>query len=302
MTAAAERGTTVVSDRAVRRIAGRAAQEVTSGTARETEGAASVRGGRADVGVKVALPFPAPLAETTRRLQAHVTDRTSELTGLRVGTAHVHITKLLPSRSEHPTAVPEYDTSSAPRRWWSPRGLPTALLALAAAVACGALAYDLLMVHLAHRPAAPWRAGTLHWLERHGPDTPPVTAAAVALVALGIVMIALAVTPGRRALLTLKSPDARLRAAMDRKAVALLVRDAAGDVAGVDGVRVRVHRRRVVVRAQLAFGDRHIARRDITTAAHTVLDACGLRRTPRLRVKVRANATTPVRAGVTDAP
>ncbi|MET8468870.1 DUF6286 domain-containing Asp23/Gls24 family envelope stress response protein [Streptomyces sp. NPDC006422] len=302
MTAAAERGTTVVSDRAVRRIAGRAAQEVTPSAAGGAEGAASVHGGRADIGVKVALPFPARLTDASRRLQAHVTDRTSELTGLRVGTAHVHITKLLPTPAEPPTAPDTHDTSRAPRRWWSPRRLPTAFLALAAAVACGALAHDLLMVHLAHRPAAPWRAETLHWLERHGPDTPPVTAAAAALVALGIVMITLAVTPGRRALLTLNSPDARLRAAVDRKAVALLVRDAAGDVAGVDTVRVRVRRRRIVVRAQLTFGDRQIAHRDITTAAHTALDACSLRRTPRLRVKVRTNATAPVQAGVTDAP
>lgn len=182
-------------------------------------------------------------------------------------------------------------------RWWSPRRLPTALLALAAAIACGTLAVDLIRVHVAHLPAASWRTQAVHWLERHGPNAPFVGIAAGALAVLGILMIALAVSPGRRGLLTVASPGAGLRAAMDRTAIALVVRDAVGDVPGISTVRVRVRRRRVVVRAQLAFGDRAIARRDVQAAAHAALDGCSLRRPPRLRVKVRPDSAWTTKSG-----
>ncbi|MFF3492156.1 DUF6286 domain-containing protein [Streptomyces sp. NPDC002795] len=313
MTEAAERGTTVVSDRAVRKIAGRTAGEVASASGSTGAGSATVRGRRADVGVKVTLPFPAPLPEAARLIQEHVTRRTGELTGLHVSVARVHVTGLLPApAAEGPattTAVGDPGAthrgagssgSRTPLRWWSQRRLPTALLALAAATACGVLAVDMFRVHVAHRPAASWRADTVRWLERHGPDTPVVGIAAGALALLGFLMIALAVSPGRRGLLTLTSPDAHLLAAMDRTAIALVVRDAVGDVPGISTVRVRVRRRRVVVRAQLAFGDGAIVRRDIQVAAHGVLDGCCLRRPLRLRVKVQESRHQKGR--VTDAP
>ncbi|MFI5659956.1 DUF6286 domain-containing Asp23/Gls24 family envelope stress response protein [Streptomyces sp. NPDC051684] len=300
MTEAAERGTTVVSDRAVRRIAGRAAGEAVPAPGGSGTGSATVRGRRADVAVKVAVPFPAPLPEATRTIQDHVTRRTGELTGLHIRAARIQVTGLLPVAAARtaPVSTTGADTGATdrdagrrtPLRWWSPRRLPTALLALTAATACGALVVDLVRVHLAHRPAASWRADTVHWLERHGPDAPFATIAAGALAALGILMIALAVTPGRRGLLSVDSPAAQLRAAMDRKALALVVRDAAGDVPGIGAVRVRVHRRRVAVRAQLAFGERAVARRGVETTAREVLDGCCLRRSPRVRVKVRADS------------
>ncbi|MER5438485.1 DUF6286 domain-containing Asp23/Gls24 family envelope stress response protein [Streptomyces sp. NPDC002790] len=312
MTEAAERGTTAVSDRVVRKIAGRAAGEATPGPVRGGAASATVRGRRADVGVKVAVPFPAPLPEAARLIQDHVTRRTQELTGLHVGPARVHVTGLLPAPAErNAAALTATDDPGAthrdsggsgdsgdsgsrtPLRWWSPRRLPTALLCLAAATASGILAADMIRVHWAHRAAASWRTDAVHWLEGHGPDAPFVAVAAGALAVLGILMIALAVSPGRRGLLTVASPAAQLRAAMDRKAIGLAVRDAVGDVPGVGTVRVRARRRRVVVRAQLAFGDRTIARSDIRTAAHTVLDGCGLRRPLRLRVKVRTGSDWP---------
>ncbi|MHC5257851.1 DUF6286 domain-containing protein [Streptomyces sp. UC4497] len=307
MTEAAERGTTVVADRVVGKIAGRAAGEATAAPVRSGAGSATVSGRRADVGVKVALPFPAPLPEAARQVQDHVAHRTSELTGLHVRTARVHVTGLHPLTAAvtavaaaDPAATHQVSGSRTPLRWWSPRRLPTALLALTAAIACGALAVDLIRVHAAHLPAASWRTQAVHWLERHGPDAPFVGIAAGALAVLGILMIALAVSPGRRGLLTVTSPGAGLRAAMDRTAIALVVRDAVGDVPGISTVRVRVRRRRVVVRAQLAFGDRAIARRDVQAAAHAVLDGCCLRRPPRLRVKVRPDSAWTAESGRND--
>ncbi len=85
MTDAAVRGTTTVSEKAVRKIAERAAAEALPGFARPSaRGSASVRGRRAVVSLGVTLPYPAPLASTAERVERHVTDRTGRLTGLRL--------------------------------------------------------------------------------------------------------------------------------------------------------------------------------------------------------------------------
>ncbi|MFK4107173.1 DUF6286 domain-containing Asp23/Gls24 family envelope stress response protein [Streptomyces sp. NPDC002176] len=289
-TAPERRGTTTVSDRAVRRIAGRAVTEALPGrAARATGSSAAVRGGRAEVAVDVALPYPEPLTPTVRRVQDHVTARTAELTGLDVRTARVGVTALTPDRmtEQEPPARESAPGGRVPRRWWAQRRLPLGVLTLLATLTCGALATDLILVHTGHRPAAAWRTGALHWLYVHGPGEPPVTAAAVGCVLLGVWLIVLAVTPGRRGLLTAHSPAPVTRVAVDRAAVAALLRDTAAGTEGVDTVAVRVRRRRATVRAALAFGDRGAAREQITDAARRALAECGLRRPLRLRVAVR---------------
>ncbi|MER8030258.1 DUF6286 domain-containing protein [Streptomyces bauhiniae] len=304
MTAPERRGTTTVSDRAVRRIAARAVTEALPGrAARATGSSAAVRGGRAEIAVDVALPYPAPLTPTVRRVQDHVTARTGELTGLDVRTARVGVTALTPDRTTKPDGTTEPDRttepdggpepatptprSRVPRRWWAQRRLPLGVLTLLATLTCGALATDLILVHTGHRPAALWRTGALHWLYVHGPGEPPVTAAALGCALLGVWLIVLAVTPGRRGLLTAHSPAPAIRVAVDRGAVAALLRDTAAGTEGVDTVAVRVRRRRATVRAALAFGDRAAAREQITHAARRALAECGLRRPLRLRVAVR---------------
>ncbi|MGW4227528.1 DUF6286 domain-containing Asp23/Gls24 family envelope stress response protein [Streptomyces bauhiniae] len=306
MTAPEQRGTTTVSDRAVRRIAGRAVTEALPGrTARATGSSAAVRGGRAEIAVDVALPYPEPLAPTVRRVQDHVTARTGELTGLDVRPARVGVTALTPDRMTEPdaTAREAAPGGRVPRRWWAQRRLPLGVLTLLATLTCGALATDLILVHTGHRPAALWRTGALHWLYVHGPGEPPVTAAALGCALLGVWLIVLAVTPGRRGLLTAHSPAPATRVAVDRGTVAALLRDTAAGTEGVDTVAVRVRRRRATVRAALAFGDRAAARDQITDAARRVLAECGLRRPLRLRVAVRPLPVwTPPPAEATPAP
>ncbi|MYT69080.1 MULTISPECIES: DUF6286 domain-containing protein [unclassified Streptomyces] len=293
MTAAAGRGTTVVSERAVRKIAERAAVEAAPTGIRPAKdtarGTATVRGRRADVALEVALPCQASLSDTVRRLQSHVSDRTRELTGLHVDAPRVGVTALLPARPgwSAPVSDTPVPAGRMPLRWWSPRRLPAGLLTLVLTVLCGALALDLVLVHLAHRPAAPWRTESVHWLTGHGSADPAVRVVAGLLAVLGLGMVVLALAPGRRGLLTVSSSDPRVRAAVDRAAVALLVRDAVGDVPGIGPVRVRVGRRRATVRARLAFGPRDTARDGVREAARGVLDSCALRRPLKLRVRVR---------------
>ncbi|QFZ72709.1 hypothetical protein GFH48_04995 [Streptomyces fagopyri] len=139
----------------------------------------------------------------------------------------------------------------------------------------------------AHRPAAAWRTATLDWLSGHGPGDTPVVLVGAGLALFGLWLTVLTVTPGRRRLLTLSSPGTGLDAAADRSAVAASVRDAVAEVAGVGPARVRVRRRRVVVRAGLAFGDRATAHADVTAATRRVLAGWRPRRAPRVRIMVR---------------
>ncbi|WP_460107106.1 DUF6286 domain-containing Asp23/Gls24 family envelope stress response protein [Streptomyces sp. YKOK-J1] len=299
MSAPAQRGTTTVGDRAVRRIAERAAGEALRGRAgaRTTRSAASVRGRRARIALGVTLPYPAPLAEAVRSVQEHVASRTRELSGLDVPAARIEVTALSPATDGGPAAAPgggdAADTAPparTPRRLWSGRRLPAAGTAAVAALVCGALAADLVRVRGTHRPAAAWRVSAVHWLSGHGPGDAPVVAAGALTALLGLWMAVLAVTPGLRRRATVRARAPRFVAVVDRSAVESLVRDAVTEVAGVGPVRVRVRRRRVTVRAGLLFGEHAGARAAVTAAAGGALASCGLRRSPRLRVRVAQEA------------
>lgn len=286
MTEAAVRGTTTVSEKAVRKIAERAAAEALPGHVRPSaRGSATVRGRRAVVSLGVTLPYPARLAATAERVERHVTDRTGHLTGLQLAPARVTVTGLTgPARPSAPTLAKPPAGGRTRRRLWSARRVPAVALALVAALGCGAVAADVLLVHLAGDPAAAWRTDLLDTLEHQGPADLPV-AFGIALAVVGLWLCALALTPGRRGLLSVDAPG--LNAAVDRTAVASVIRDAVADVPGTGRVRVRVGRRRARVRADLAFGERKTAAEAAVTAAHRALDDCALRRAPRLRVTVR---------------
>ncbi|CBG67641.1 putative membrane protein [Streptomyces scabiei 87.22] len=292
MTAAAQRGTTTVSERAVRTIAQRAAGETLprpGGTRSvpSARAAASVRGGRADLTLGVTLPYPLPLAETVGHVQRHVVERTRELTGLDVPAARLTVTALTPSPQPPEPPSPESGpTVRTPRRRWSRRRLPVALLTAATAVGSGALALDLVRVHLADRAPAAWRTAAVHWLSGHGPGDPAVVAGGALMGLAGVWMVVLALTPGGRRRSSVLSMAPRVDAAMDRSAVAALLRDVLGSIEGVGAVRVTVRRHRVAVRVGLAYGDPGQARAAVTATARHTLAACRLRRVPRLRVAV----------------
>ncbi|MGW3085271.1 DUF6286 domain-containing Asp23/Gls24 family envelope stress response protein [Streptomyces sp. NPDC001108] len=291
MRAAAERGTTTVSERAVRRIAERAATEALPrrGASRVTGVAASVRGGRAELSLEMTLPYPAPLAEAVQDVQRHVDARAAQLTGLDAVSTRVTVTSLAPPLAP-PSPAPQGDEARTSRRtsrrWWSQRRVPAAVLTALTATACGALALDTVRVHTTPRAAAPWRARAVDWLSGHGTGDPAVVAVGALAALLGVGLIVLAVTPGRRHQSTVRPPAARVEAAVDRSALRSLVRDTVADVAGIGSVRVRVRRRRVTVRAGLCFGDRANTRDAVMSAARAALSACTLCRVPRLRATV----------------
>lgn len=277
MTAATQRGITTVSERAVRRITERATAEAlpTREAARTTRASAAVRGQQAEVSLGVTMPYPAPPADTVRDVRRHVMERTRELTGFEVPAARIGVTSLIPSAPSRPpvsTSAELTAPKSAPRRRWSQRRVPVALLASLSALGCGALAYDL--------------DTALHWLSGHGLGDPTVVAAGGLTALVGVWMVVLALTPGSRHQYTVRTGADHVDTAVNRSAVAALVRDAVGDVAGVGAVRVRVRRRRIAVRAKLAFDGRARAHSAATAAALDAIDACLLGSDPRLRVTV----------------
>ncbi|GGV31299.1 DUF6286 domain-containing Asp23/Gls24 family envelope stress response protein [Streptomyces spectabilis] len=308
----AQRGTTTVADRAVRRVAQRAAaQTPIPGGVRADGGSAVVRGPSARVGVTVALPYPGVLDASARAVQRHVTARTAELTGLTVRPVSVHVRALDrcergPEGTEGPLEAPAVSSAKPgprparrARRPWSPRRLPVAVGALVVAAGCAVPLYDMVAVHAAGRAPAEWRVRLVAWLSAHGPDGGTVTGlAAAGTILLGLWMVVLAVTPGRRACLPMAPPDEDTRAELPRGAVAVLLRDSVAVLPAITRVRVRVGRRRARVRAELAFGDRPGALEAVTRAAEDALGGCGLARPPRLRVRLRSGPDVPAAAAV----
>lgn len=88
-TLAVQPGLTTVADRAVSRIAGRAALEVP-----DVLGAAvtaRVTGAVAALDVRLDLRYPAPVASTAARVRAHLVERVGALTGLQVSVVDVSV-------------------------------------------------------------------------------------------------------------------------------------------------------------------------------------------------------------------
>lgn len=201
--------------------------------------------------------------------------------------------------SAHPGAVPPAQATSplAPggpgrghrtHRTWSPRRITAALVAAVILVAAVAALVDVIAVR-AGRPAAFWRRHLADELAtRPVDDVWMLTGAAVA-AAVGVWLIVLALTPGRRRWLPLRSPAGcpRLRAFLDREGAAVLLRDAALRVPGVGAARVLVGRHRIKVRADVRFRDPQRVKDDLTAVLGEECDQLALARPPRIVVRVR---------------
>ncbi|MFJ9396595.1 DUF6286 domain-containing protein [Streptomyces californicus] len=290
MIPAGRRGTTTISARAVARIAQQAATEK-GGAVGAVRGAATVRGGRADVSVRLALPWPGELSHRARAVQRHVASRTGELTGLTVRVARLGVVRLRRSEDSAVAPPPDEEGGGAPRRWWSPRSSPAAVIALLGAVQAAFLTSDVVAVHaFGHAPAG-WRSDVVDRLSATRADALPVTVGAIVAVVAGLWLLLLAGTPGLRSRYVVAGFPSRRTVAVDRSAVASLVRDRVLDVAGVDTVRVRVGRRRVRVRAVLAFGDRAAAHEEARAAVLGAVDDCRLDRPLRCALRLRTART-----------
>ncbi|WP_318199252.1 DUF6286 domain-containing protein [Streptomyces sp. SCL15-4] len=173
-------------------------------------------------------------------------------------------------------------------RPWSARRLPAALVAAVILVAAVAALADVVAVRAGGSSAA-WRRHLTDALAtRPLDDVWMLTGAAVA-AAVGLWLIALALTPGLRQWLPLRSTAGcpRLRASLDRDGAAGLLRDAALRVPGVGAARVRVRRHRVKARADVRFRDPRQVEDDLTAVLDEERDRLALAAPPRIVVRVR---------------
>ncbi|MFH8618312.1 DUF6286 domain-containing protein [Streptomyces sp. NPDC017979] len=177
------------------------------------------------------------------------------------------------------------------RRFWSVRRVPTALLALVVLGGAGVLLYDVAAVR-AGRPAMSWRRSAAQDLAQWRLDEPWVLAVAGAVVAVGLCLVVMALTPGLRWLLPMHRDEPTVRAGLARDAAALVLRDRAMEVPGVQSVRVSMGRSKVAVRARSHFRALDEVRADVDAALAAAIVELGLAKPPALNVRV---SRTPVK-------
>ncbi|MFJ4477105.1 DUF6286 domain-containing protein [Streptomyces xanthochromogenes] len=170
-------------------------------------------------------------------------------------------------------------------RFWAVRRVPAGLCALLILAASGLFLYDVAAVR-AHRSAMRWRSGLADWVAEHAVDDVAVLAGAGAVALLGLWLIVLALTPGLRGILPMRRRSTAVRAGLDRAAAALVLRDRAMEVSGIQSARVRLSRRRVVVRALSHFRELDDVRADLDAALGAGIRELGLARPPGLAVHV----------------
>ncbi|SCK49639.1 MULTISPECIES: DUF6286 domain-containing protein [unclassified Streptomyces] len=179
-----------------------------------------------------------------------------------------------------------YPAASAPRRFWSPRRVPAGIVAALLVAAAGLLLYDIAAVR-AGRPAMHWRQVLGRELAERPLDDVWVLVGAGVAAALGLLLLVLALTPGRRALLPMLGADDAMRVALDRRAATMVLRDRAAEVSGVQSVRVRVKRRKARVRAVSHFRPLDDVHTDLDSALADGVRELGLARPPSLDIRVR---------------
>jgi hypothetical protein len=151
-----------------------------------------------------------------------------------------------------------------PRRFWSARRNAAALVSLLVLAAAGALLYEEIAIHTGHR-AQTWRTWITDQLARRQLDDAWVIAGSAVLCALGLWLLLLVATPGLRRLLPLAAVGSTgLRAVLDRRSAAAMLRRAALETPGVHDARAKVGRRKAKVAAVVGFGDHEEVRTALT--------------------------------------
>jgi Family of unknown function (DUF6286) len=187
----------------------------------------------------------------------------------------------------HPQRKPAEERS---RRPWGVRRVPAAVAAALILLAAGVLLFEAVWTRTGHSATAWWTRLTDEFATRPVNDVWILTGASVA-AALGLWLLVLALTPGLHRRLPLRvdaTGHGGTRAVLERKAAALLLRDAAMRVPGVSSVRVRVRRRHVTVRADVRFRDTATVKDELAeTVRREEHDRLALARPVRPKVRVR---------------
>jgi hypothetical protein len=190
----------------------------------------------------------------------------------------------LPSDAASADATPVPDGRA--HRFWSARRVPAGVTALLLLLVTGAFLYDVAAVR-AGRDGMAWRRELAAQLADRPLDDLWVLAGAGLAAALGLWLLLLALTPGLRGLLPMRRTHPAVRAGLHRPAAAIVLRDRAMEVAGVQAARVAMGRRRADVRAVSHFRELDDVRADLEAALTDAIGELGLARRPALKLRVR---------------
>jgi hypothetical protein len=192
----------------------------------------------------------------------------------------------VPAADRDPVPVPVIDGGKGKNgRFWSVRRVPAGIVAVLLLAGAGALLYDVTAVR-AKRPAAHWRRELARqFAERPLDDTWVLVGAGIAAV-LGLWLIVLAVTPGLRQVLPMRRTHPDVRAGLQRAAAAMVLRDRAMEVSGVQSVRVRTSRTKADVRAVSHFRELDDVRADLDAVLTDAITGLGLAGPPALSLHV----------------
>ncbi|MFE9258795.1 DUF6286 domain-containing protein [Streptomyces sp. NPDC006879] len=273
------RGTTLVLDRAVRRIAQQAAKE-TAAPLLTTPRVAVARGRGADLRLALTLEIACDgdLATSGRLVRAHTLRRTRALAGVPITDAVVTLGALGPPVQVPSERVPlASDGGHRAPRPWSARSFPAVLFAGSGLVLLAAL----LFARWSHRrlPAVPEAL-------RPG-ETGHLVLAAVGC-AWGLCLLFLAAAPGLRGRVPWASPAQRMQITVDRRLLSDSLRDAALAVDGVQDVRSRLTRSTARLRVTAGHGELSRVQLGTEQAVDQALASMSLAWSPRVRVRVRA--------------
>ena len=184
-----------------------------------------------------------------------------------------------------PPPVPEDGAGGGERRFWSARRIPAGIVALLLLLVAGFFLYDIAAVR-ADRPPMRWRRELARQLAERPLDDIWVLIGAGVAAALGLWLIVLATTPGLRGVLPMSRTHPDVRAGLHRDAAAMVLRDRAMEVAGVQSARVRMSRKKADVRAVSHFRELDDVRADLDVTLTEAIRALGLARPPALSVHV----------------
>jgi uncharacterized alkaline shock family protein YloU len=288
-----QRGRTLVCERVASKIACGAALEVPGvrqvsrrdgGLPWNRSSAAHVRGDEVEVGLNVVVDYPAPLREVAGDIRSHVATQVGELTGLRVSRVDVTMTELAPGERPatdaaregppHEFMPPYHAADRAAIRAFRPlrrisSTIVAALLTLLGILLAGEVVSSLL--------GSPWLRydGMLAWVRSTPWSNPLFLVGAAIATLIGLLLLALALVPGRPRLVPVRTGDPDLIMGIRRRSFARALARAAESVPGVHSARVSIRGHTAAVTADTSgwgaerFGD---AVRDAVLSRLATLD------------------------------
>lgn len=120
-------------------------------------------------------------------------------------------------------------------------------------------------------------------------DSTPARIIAVALIAVGLLLLLAELKPRRAPRLTMVGTDPTIDAAITRRSLRSTLLNGAKQVDGISGAKAKVSKRKATVTAVSRLGSADTARGltgELEAALQTRLDALQLAKTPRLRTRV----------------